>query len=397
MRIALVSGEDPGWGGIGTYSGILAHALAAAGHDVHLVLRGWEPEAARECDGITVHRVLVPDPGWRRGTVTAIERLYSTREAVRFATGVARCVAAIAPEVIEVPEFGAPGLFAAVRAGARRGAPVIVRLHGPTFLTTELAGGARTLDTRALGALEAGTAHAATLVTAPSRAIARLVTERWRLRSRAIVVVPNPIDAHRFAPGPDDDRPGRHQVGDRGAPTVLVVGRVERSKGQDRVLDALPAILAEVPEARVRMVGEDGGMAEAIARRAEALGVAGRVELAGAIPRTELPAAYRAATVCVVPSRFENFPYTCLEAMACGRPVVAARVGGLEEIVTDGATGRLVDADRPEVVAGAIVALLRDADARARLGAAARNHVLATYAAPAVAQRTADEYGKLVA
>lgn len=397
MRIALVSGEDPGWGGIGTYTGILARALATAGHDVHLVLRGWEPEAPHEGDGIVTHRVLVPDPAWRRGTVTAVERLYTTREAVLFAIRVARCLAAIAPDVIEVPEFGAPGLVAALRGRRGHGPPVVARLHGPTFLTTELAGGARTLDTRALGLLEAGAAHAATVVTAPSHAIARLVTARWRLRSRGIVVVPNPIDADRFAPDPDDAPPDQRHGSDRTAPTVLVVGRLERAKGQDRVLDALPAILAAVPDARVRLIGDDGGLAEAITRRATASGVADRVELTGAISHAELPAAYQAATVCAIPSRFETFGYTCVEAMACGRPVVAARVGGLAEIVTDGVTGRLVDPDRPEALAGAIVALLRDAVARARIGAAARDHVLATYAAPAVAQRTADEYGKLVA
>jgi len=73
-----------------------------------------------------------------------------------------------------------------------------------------------------------------------------------------------------------------------------------------------------------------------------------RIQFIGAVPRMSLPDLYRSAAVCVVPSLYENLPYTCLEAMACGCATIGSNVGGIPEIITDGVDGRLVppaDAD----------------------------------------------------
>jgi glycosyltransferase involved in cell wall biosynthesis len=210
-----------------------------------------------------------------------------------------------------------------------------------------------------------------------------MVRRRWRLRR--VDVVPNPIDDHLFAPGPEAET----------AASILVVGRVERGKGQDVLIEALPAIRDAVPEAQVRLVGDDGGTAVALARRAQALGVGDAVTFEGALAREELPAVYRSATVCVVPSRFEGFGYTAVEAMACGRPVVAARAGGLAEVVRDGEDGLLVAPGDPAALAGAVAGLLADPAARRRLGAAARARVEAAFAARVIAARMAQRYAEV--
>jgi len=142
----------------------------------------------------------------------------------------------------------------------------------------------------------------------------------------------------------------------------------------------------------VRLVGDDGGIADELARRAAALGVSRALVFEGARPHEELPAIYRSATVCVVPSRFEAFGYTCVEAMACGRPVIAARAGALAEVVADGEDGLLVAPEDPAALAAAIRALLLDAAERRRLGASARARVLSSFAAPTVAARMAAHY-----
>jgi glycosyltransferase involved in cell wall biosynthesis len=381
MRIALVADEDPGWGGIGTYTGTLGEALGALGHEVHLVLRGWEDDGVETLGGLTVHRVVVPEPSWRRGTVAAVSRLYVARESLLFSARVAAALRRIGPDVIEAPEFHAPGLVAALR---RRGPAVVARLHAPAFVTARLAAERPSVDGRAGEALEALSAHAARAVTAPSAALAQAVRRRWRLRR--VDVIPNPVDEHLFAPGSDAEAPA----------SILVVGRVERGKGQDVLVEALPAIRDAVPEAHVRFVGDDGGAAAALARRAQALGVADALAFEGARAREELPGVYRSAAVCVVPSRFENFPYAAVEAMACGRPLVAARVGGLAEIVREGEDGLLVAPEDPAALAGAVASLLGDAAARRRLGAAARARVEAAFAARVVAARMAQRYAEVV-
>lgn len=130
--------------------------------------------------------------------------------------------------------------------------------------------------------------------------------------------------------------------------------------------------------------------------RLAAMGVPDEVvEFSGPKDRAELPAIYRWAGVCVVPSLYENFPYTCLEAMACGAAVVATRVGGIPEIVTDQADGVLVRPNDPEALAGAVVRILRDTNTRERLRHEARQTVLRRFSCRAVCGQMAVLYADL--
>jgi glycosyltransferase involved in cell wall biosynthesis len=199
-------------------------------------------------------------------------------------------------------------------------------------------------------------------------------------------VVPNPVDEQRFSPGPE--------CGEAGG-TIIVVGRLERAKGQDLLVEALPSIRRAAPEATLLLVGDDGGVAAQLERRAVALGVRDAVTFAGAHPRVQLPPLYRSAAVCVVPSRFESFPYSALEAMACGRAVVAARVGGLPEVVEHERSGILIDPEDPAALGAAITRLLLDATERRRLGTAARERVLSVFAARRVAAAMVEHYDEV--
>ncbi|MGI8802299.1 MAG: glycosyltransferase family 4 protein [Solirubrobacteraceae bacterium] len=393
LRIALVAGEDPGWGGIGTYTGELARGLAAEGHHVELVLRGWEADGVEVLDGLTVHRVGVPVPAWRRGTVALLSRVHAARESLVFSRRVARRLGRLGPlDVVEAPEFGAPGLAAMLRSRVARGPVVVVRLHAPGFLTARLAGEPPTVDARLVEGLERGAVAGARLVTSPSAALAAEVAARWGVPRRPVQIVANPIDAVRFRAGREPLEPL----------TLLVVGRIEHNKGQDVAVEALASIRRAVPGARLLLVGADselagvGGSAlAALRRRAAALGLPdGALMATGAVDRSELPEHYAQAGVCLVPSRFEAFPYTCLEAMACGRPVVASRTGGLEEIISDGRDGLLVGPGDAASLAGAVLRLLGAPDLRRRLGSTARDTVERRFATPVIARRMAAVYNE---
>jgi glycosyltransferase involved in cell wall biosynthesis len=387
MKIALVADEDPGWGGIGTYTGVLGAALRGLGHDVHLVLRGWEEDGTEQLDGLTVHRLTVPAPSWRRGTVAFVSRLYVARESLIFSARVGRLLSRIAPDVAEAPEFHAAGLVAGLRGRLQRSfPPIVARLHAPSFVTAKLAAERSDLDLRAGELAEAASVHCARSISSPSDALARVVRRRWRLPAARVQIVPNPIDDDLFAPAEED----RVASG-----SILVVGRVERAKGQELLLEALPAIREVVPAAHIRFVGANGGAAEPLMARARELGLSEAIAVEGALPREQLPLAYRTASVCVVPSRFEAFPYTCLEAMSCGRAVVAARVGGLPEVIRDQVDGVLVAPEDPSALAGAIRRLLLDGAECRRLGDAARARVLDAFAARTIAARMAELYARV--
>jgi D-inositol-3-phosphate glycosyltransferase len=155
---------------------------------------------------------------------------------------------------------------------------------------------------------------------------------------------------------------------------VLFAGRIQPLKGADVAVRAL----AELGDDRAVLVivgdpsGPDGDRELGRLRTlTHALGLGDRVRFVGAVAHDALAAYYRAADVCIVPSRSESFGLVALEAASCGTPVVASAVGGLQSIVDDGATGYLVDSREPHAFAAAIAKVLGDRVYAAKMGAAA--------------------------
>ena len=155
------------------------------------------------------------------------------------------------------------------------------------------------------------------------------------------------------------------------APLLLFVGRIQPLKGADVAVRTL----AELPHPDARLVvvgGPSGPDGEAELARVhglvDELGLTGRVTFVAPRPHEELTAYYRAADVCLVPSRSESFGLVALEAAACGTPVVAAAVGGLATLVVPGITGFLVDGRDPADYAAYVAKLLDDPELAALVG-----------------------------
>lgn len=169
-------------------------------------------------------------------------------------------------------------------------------------------------------------------------------------------------------PGPELDAAG-------GPPVLLVVGRMEARegyKGHRELIAAWPGVLARLPEARLRIVGRGGQVAE-LKALAVARGVAQRVEFTGWMPEEKLTECYRTATALALPSRGEGFGLVYVEAMRHGLPVVASVHDAAGEIVEDGRTGLLADLDRPGDLAEKICRLLARPDEARRMGLAGRD------------------------
>ena len=171
---------------------------------------------------------------------------------------------------------------------------------------------------------------------------------------------------------PREQRAARGRLGiGQDERVVLFVGRIEPFKGPDLLLRSLASI-PERRDARVLLVGgaEEERSVEWLKGIAEGLGLSDRLDWRHAVPQSELPDYYAAATVCVVPSRHETFGLAALEAMACGAPVVASNVGGLRGLVADGETGLLVPAGDASALASALSDLLGHPARARRMGAA---------------------------
>lgn len=208
-------------------------------------------------------------------------------------------------------------------------------------------------------------------------------------------VVPNGVDTARFRPAPDARavRAALPQLsslsGTGSAPLVVCVGRLCRQKGQDVLLDAWPAVVRRVPDARLVLVGD--GPEAARLRAAAPEGVL----FAGAAP--DAVPWYQAADLVVLPSRWEGMALAPLEAMACGRAVVLTEVDGARECLPPRAPELApVPVGRPEPLADRIAALLLDPAARDAFGAECRAHALTAHDVGRATRAVTELYGELL-
>ncbi len=179
---------------------------------------------------------------------------------------------------------------------------------------------------------------------------------------------------------------------------LLFVGRVEPLKGIDILLGAASELAVE-HDCIVLVIGGDNtamqGEMSYLRTLAKRLGIADRVRFLGAVDHEKLPLYYSAADVCVVPSFYESFGLVALEAMACGTPVVASRVGGLAGTVRDGETGYLIPWRCPEPFAERIELLLGNEELRRAFGRTARE-VVERYRWANVADEVIELYRQLI-
>ncbi|MCC7365400.1 MAG: glycosyltransferase [Dehalococcoidia bacterium] len=184
--------------------------------------------------------------------------------------------------------------------------------------------------------------------------------------------IPCGVDLDLFQPR--DRRDCRQRLGlAQDAPVLLWVGRLEKLKGVDILVSAVAEL--EMKDVTLLIVGGDEhaeGLKAELLAQAEREGIAGAIRFEGAVPHDELPAYYCAADVCVVPSYYESFGLVAVEAMACGTPVVASRVGGLVSTVVDGVTGYLIPWRCPGPFAEKLGVLLENPELRANFSRAAR-------------------------
>lgn len=379
LSIGLVSA---GWppdkfaNGVTTYVAGVAEGLRALGHRV-TVLNTWRPLGEQSDGAFGVGPPEVPrslprraaDWFWYRHAPRAwVARRISAGLAAR----IARAVAERGIEVLEMEE--AFGLADDVRRSA--GVPVSVRLHGPWFLNGQALGESESAAFRSRVALEGRTIRRAAGVTAPSLDVLERTRAHYGLALEHAEVIPNPTrpipPAARWRPDGCDPR------------TILFVGRFDRHKGGDLIVEAFARVLRDVPDARLRFAGPDKGLADDAGRRWDLASfvedrlpgarAAGRVELLGHVPHSRLEPLRRGAAITVACSRYEVFGLTVAEAMALGTPIVAARVGGIPEVVRDGVDGLLHRPGDPGDLADRILAMLADPALAAELGrrAAAR-------------------------
>lgn len=397
--VALVS---PGWpvarfsNGIVSYTTILRNSMVGAGRRVH-ILAGWvegiEDPAVREL------QVLGTDPQPVRRLLGQARRRIGGHQAVWKLRGQAilREVRWLYRDVglgiVQIPDtFGLPRYVA-----GRSVVPVVVRLHGPWFLSGRANGAvedplfAQRVRCEGLGI------GAADGVMAPSHDVIDRVRSFYDMALPNASVIPNPIE-----PVAEADS---WSLGNADGRRILFIGRFDRCKGGDVMIEAFAMLLKQGQDLRLTFVGQDRGLVDSAGTRwnletflADRLDPAARwrVEVIGRRPYDQLGELRRKAIVTVVPSRYETFGNVAIEAMVQGCPVVVSATGGLKEIVTDEGNGLLFSCGDASHLAHKILRLLRNHGFAARLGRQAAIDTKRRFHPDVIARRTLEFYGSVI-
>jgi glycosyltransferase involved in cell wall biosynthesis len=286
------------------------------------------------------------------------------------------------------------GWFADV--GAQTHLPVLVKLHGPAFLSlveNEL--------TSSFGKVkidrEGQALRRAPAIIAPCQRTLVQTIEYYGLTPNDRRHIVNPLTM-------DSDTPlWRLQTCDRN--TILFVGRFDLRKGADVVLKAFLQTLKARPNLNLILVGPDNGLSMPDGRQLQfnaycdllfPKALRHRVDYRGRLSYQEIAQLRTQAMTTVIASRWENPGYTLLEAMYQGCPVVCTDAGGCPESVIDGVTGRLARSEDPYDFALKISSVLEDPEGAEAMGQAGRQHVIANHAAEKVAAETLEMYRKVM-
>ncbi|HEU4798783.1 MAG TPA: glycosyltransferase family 4 protein, partial [bacterium] len=388
MRHLILSREFPPAaypaGGIGTYVLNIARLLAKAGDVVHVIGQQWTGATlAREVflDGrLIVHRVPIDTPveyAGGRSTQAEIDLLRGSANPAHAWNWNATILAEALVEregidAVEAQEWEAPLYFFLLRRalglGPSRLPPCIVQLHSPSefiWLHNEWSYGRP--EFLPLRRQEQYCIAAADALLCPSRYLARQSEAHFGLAPGSVHLIPYPVGD--FPAARREDR--SYETG-----PVLYAGRLEPRKGLIEFIEAAIAVARDTPDVVFEFAGadvmyRDGTVGQYLRSRIPE-SLRPRFVFQGALSRPDLAARFGRARLAVVPSRWENFPNTCIEAMHAGLPVLVSPDGGMAEMVQDGRTGWVAASQRPaDLEASLRRALETPSEQRAAMGRAA--------------------------
>jgi glycogen synthase len=373
-----------GWGGIGTYTHEMATGLARQGHRVVVLTRAVDTPSDQTRGGIRVVRVL-PKFAFLNG-VPVLYRLNKVLEGYRLAIALTlpKLVREENIDIVEVPGLHGEILINVLLNNLK--VPHVVRLHScfPKLLSL----GYIKKGVRAFNSIWAERRMLARthFFSAPSHFIAKEWCAYPTFRGKKVEVIPNPTDCMLFRPS--SSKSLREDCG------VLFVGRTIKSKGIYLLPTIIEGVLKMQKDARFTIVGniQDRLAGETLSAKEWIisklpLALHAQVHFRDWVKPDTLVDYYQSSQIVIVPTLYESFGYSCLEAMACGKAVVAHAVGGINEILEGEDVGVKVPVGESKLFIEAIVNLLRDPLRRQQLGQNARHRALDQYHTPIITRR----------
>jgi len=414
VKIGMLTSSYPRFQGdiAGTFVHSLGECLVKLGHEVH-VLAPYDPACTADAvpgssgephSTVQVHRFryAVGDRWHLVGYAKSLSADVTLKKAV-YAVLPFYVLSAIAAlqrwnrrvgfDVVHA-HWVVPSGAAATLASALVRKPLVVSLHGSDVFVLE--------SNPVAGLAARWTFARADQVTACSSDLLQRAQSRG-LPAAKSQLVPYGVDPGRFYGDEPAARALRPQLGIAAdAPVVLALGRLVHKKGFEYLVRAIPAIAARFDNVRVVIAG-GGPLREDLQRLGEELGVSGRLMLVDSVSWDNTVRYFNLGDVVVVPSirdhkgNVDGLPNVVLEAMACGRPLVATRIAGLPEVVIDGQSGLLIAEKNPQQLAAAVITLLSSPEMARRCGADNRARAESELSWERIAMRMVEVYGQAIA
>jgi glycosyltransferase involved in cell wall biosynthesis len=376
----------------GTESSVyhMSMAMAELGHNVHIVSltgRGqWDFTSF--ADRIAVHQFDLQDDIIRR--FRRAEDFFPV-SAWRYGRSIKRILPAIVNDhgidIIEATDWGMDALAYL----PTRQIPVCVRLHGyPGFKVD--------FDNHILRKWPKSYINwlfqrkhilGADLVTGVSESYANFVRQAWEIKEKEIMIIPIAVNLNIFHPT-DASREDH---------SILFAGRLEKLKGMEILEQAISMVLKQMPRTKFHFAGVDHNYdnhRQTWSQRLIEMYGHDNIAYLGSLSTKELVRYYQQSAICVVPSLYEPGATVALEAMACGCPVLATRVGGLADIIKDRKTGLLSPPGDSAALAEGLIELLRNRQLRQDLSQKALESIRQNFEINKIRQKTLTAYSNAI-
>ncbi|MHB1418509.1 MAG: glycosyltransferase family 4 protein [Bacillota bacterium] len=387
MRVLMLSWEYPprSVGGLARHVEDLSIAAAAQGQQVHVVTCGTPGAPPYEEDqGVHIHRVdLYPVDAPDLRTWVLQLNVKMLEQAVSLVERFGKF------NVIHAHDWLAAFTGRALKHAFQW--PLIATIHATEAGRNH---GLHNDGQRYISSVEWWLTYEAWRVIVCSWAMFHEVQNLFQLPSDKIRVIPNGVNAAKFQF--TEDSPGfRERFASPGEKIIFFVGRLVQEKGVQVLLDAMPAILAACPEAKLVVAGT-GPMENHLRHQTWSRNISTKIHFAGYIDDHTRNQLYHHATVAVFPSQYEPFGIVALEGMAAGTPVVVSDTGGLSEIVTHGINGLKAYPGDAGSLATNIIRVLRDENYAGSLRQNASRLVLDVYDWRQIARQTIEVYHQVL-
>lgn len=395
MRIAILSFEYPpetGFGGIGTYAYYQARALAKNGHDVHVFAGSTKPGVFHsEHEGVKVTRCK------REGVFHGMLDNARKARAWWFQNRVTTSVDAFEVlqkehsrkpfDFVESPECGADAMVSTTLLSI----PTAVRFHSPAALIMNIYDTPKIDRVLTTFAEQLGI-NQAQVLTSCSQFLADEVIAKMGEQD-PIHVIPNGIDVPLFDRDEGIDVHAKFGL-PKDKKLIFFANRMEERKGIHIVQKMVEGTLAKYQDIAFVFAGRDlfGYMEKRILPWVKDRQLQSRFFYLGQLGLPEVRACLKKSSIFLIPSLWENCPYSCLEAMTAGRAIVSSDCGGMPELIDHERTGLLARNGDPESFVQALTRMIEDDQLRARCGAAARAEVEKRLTDVVIAKRSTDIY-----